>query len=67
MSHHRSAGKNHNLVIPNKAFANAVYSIHLGTTLTNKNWIHEEIQSYIKFRECLLPFSSEYFVFPSPV
>jgi len=36
---------------------------YLGTTLTNKNSIQEEIKSRLKFGECLLLFGTESSVF----
>ena len=35
----------------------------MGTTLTNKNYIQEEIKSRLKPGECLLLFGAESFVF----
>jgi hypothetical protein len=37
---------------------------HLGTTVTNKNYIHNEIKEQMQE---MLPFSSEPFVFPFPL
>jgi 3-isopropylmalate dehydratase small subunit len=39
---------------------------YLGT-LSNPSVIHEEIEEQIQSGECLLPFNSESFVFPSPL
>jgi hypothetical protein len=39
---------------------------HLGTTLTNKNYIQEEIKQ-IEFGECLLLFGAEHFIFQCPI
>jgi len=36
---------------------------YLGTTLTNKNSIQEEIKSRLKLGKCLLLFGTESFVF----
>jgi len=36
----------------------------VGVLLTNQNCMHEEIKEQIKFRECLLPLSTESSVFP---
>jgi hypothetical protein len=36
-------------------------------TITNQNCIHEEIKSRFKYGECLVPFGSQSFVFPSPL
>jgi hypothetical protein len=38
---------------------------YLGTTLTNKNDIHDEIKSRLNSGKCLLLFSQKSFVFPS--
>ncbi len=36
---------------------------YLGTTLTNQNYIQEEIKQQFEVRECLLSFGTESFVF----
>jgi hypothetical protein len=30
----------------------------MGMTVTNQNYVHKEVKEYIRFRECLLAFSS---------
>jgi hypothetical protein len=65
MSHHQSAGQNHNLKITNPSKMSAEFR-YWRMTVTYENCICKEIKSR-SFRECLLPFSSESFVFPFPV
>jgi hypothetical protein len=48
MSRDQKAGHNHNIKIDNKSFERAEEFIYLGTTLTNRNSIHEEIKSRLK-------------------
>jgi len=45
MSHLQNAGQNQNLMIANKFFKNVVKFMYLGMTLTDQNFIHEEIKS----------------------
>jgi hypothetical protein len=66
MSHHTNSGQNWNIRIADELFESVAKFKYLGTTLTNQNDIHDEIKtSLIKFRECLLSFSSRSFVFLS--
>jgi hypothetical protein len=44
MSCHQNAGKNHEIKIANRSFANATQFKHLGTTVTDQNLILEEIK-----------------------
>jgi hypothetical protein len=60
MSCHRTTGQNHYIKAANKSFEYVAKFKYLGTTVTNKNCIHEEIKN--RCRECLLPHSSGYFV-----
>jgi hypothetical protein len=63
-SRHLNVGKNYNLPIANKYLENVAKFKYLGKTVTNKNYIDEEIYEQIKFMEFLLPFCSQS-VFPS--
>jgi hypothetical protein len=48
MSRDQNSGQNHNIKIDNKCFERAEQFKYLGTTLTNRNSIHEEIKSRLK-------------------
>jgi hypothetical protein len=45
MSRHPNSGQNQNIRIANESFENVATFIYLGTTLTNLNEIHDEIES----------------------
>jgi hypothetical protein len=45
MPRHLNSGQNHNIRIANESFAKVAKFKYLGTTLTNKNDIHDEIKS----------------------
>jgi hypothetical protein len=48
MSRDQNAGQNGNIQISNKLFETVEYFKYLGTTLTNRDSIHEEIKSRLK-------------------
>jgi hypothetical protein len=47
-SRNQNAGHNHNIKIDNKSFERVEEPRYLGTTVTNRNTIHEEIKSRLK-------------------
>jgi hypothetical protein len=48
MSRDQNAGQNHNIKIDKKSFARVEQFKYLGTTLTDRNSIQEEIKSRLK-------------------
>jgi hypothetical protein len=48
MSGHQTAGQNYYVKVANKFFENVAKLTYLGTTLTSKNCLHEEIKSVLK-------------------
>jgi hypothetical protein len=48
LSRDQSAGRNHNLKVDNISFERMEQFSYLGTTLTDRNSIHEEIKSRMK-------------------
>jgi UDP-galactopyranose mutase len=48
MSRDQIAGQNHYIKIDNRSFERVEEFRHLGTTLMNRNTIHEEIKSRLK-------------------
>jgi hypothetical protein len=67
MSRHPNSGQNQNMRIANESFENMAKFKYLGTTLTYKNEIHDEIKSrlnsgnacYYSVKNLCLPFSHE--------
>jgi hypothetical protein len=49
MSHNQNKGENHNIKVDNKPFERVEKFKYLGTVLTNRNSIQEEIKSRLKF------------------
>jgi hypothetical protein len=49
LSCHQNSGQNHDIKIANRRFENAAHFTYLGTTVTNKNLILEEIKEEIKY------------------
>jgi hypothetical protein len=45
ISHHQTAGQNHNIKVVNRSLKNAAKFKYLGMMVTNKNHINEEIKS----------------------
>jgi hypothetical protein len=45
ISRNQNAGQNHNIIIDNKSFERVEEFKYFGTTLTNRNSIHEEIRA----------------------
>jgi hypothetical protein len=48
MSRKQNAGQNHNIKLDNKSFERVEQFKYLGTSLTNKNSVQEEIKSRLK-------------------
>jgi hypothetical protein len=45
MSHHQTAGQSNYIMVANKSFVKVAKFKYLGSTLTDQNYIHEEIRS----------------------
>ena len=65
MSRDQNAGRSYSMKIYNNTIERVEEFKYLGTTLTNKNSIQEEIKSreQIEVGECLLLFGAESFLF----
>jgi ribosomal protein S2 len=44
-SHHQNAGQNHDIKIGNRCFENVAQFRYLGTMMTNRNLIQEEVNT----------------------
>jgi hypothetical protein len=44
LSRHQNAGQNHDIKITKRSFENVAYLKYLGTIVTNRNLIQEEIK-----------------------
>jgi len=62
MSQDQNTGRSHSIKSDNSSFEGVEELKYLGTTLTNRTSIQEEIKTE-KVRECLLSFGAEFFVF----
>jgi hypothetical protein len=49
LSRHQNAGQNHNIKIGDRFFENVAEFKYLGTTVTNKNLIEEEIKGRLNW------------------
>jgi len=63
MSRDQNAGRIHSVRSDNCTFERVEEFKYLGTTLTHQNSIPAEIKSRLRFRNCLLLFGVESFVF----
>jgi hypothetical protein len=50
MPRHPNSGQNQNIRIANESFENVAKCTYLGTTLTNQNEIHDEIENRLNSR-----------------
>jgi hypothetical protein len=63
----QKVGQRHSIKIVNRSFEDVARFRYLGTTLTDQNFMHDEITSRLNSGECLQQFGSESFVFPRAV
>jgi len=63
MSRDQNAGQNQNIRTDNKSADRVEKFKYLRTTLTDQNSIQEKNEQLNEFRECLLSYSAESFVF----
>ena len=62
MSGDQNAGRSHSIKTDNSSIERVEEFRYLGTTLTDQNYVQEEIKSRLKLGECLLLFGAECFV-----
>jgi hypothetical protein len=62
-----SRRQNHNLLIANEAFENVARYKHMGTRVKKSKLHSRRNYEQLKFRKCFPTFSSESFVFASPL
>jgi hypothetical protein len=68
MSGYQKEGQKHSIKIANGRLEDVAKFKHLGSTLTDQNCMHEEIESRINSgNACYHSVSSEYSVFPTAV
>jgi hypothetical protein len=67
MSCHQTAGQSNYIRVANKSFEKVVNFKYLGPTLTDQNYIHEEIRSRLNSRNACYHVVQNIFVFPSAV
>ena len=63
VSRDQNAGRIHSMKMDNSSIEWVEEFKYLGTTLTNKNSIQEEIKCRLEVKECLLLFGTESLVF----
>jgi len=65
MSRDQNVGRNHNLMTDNKYFVNVAEFMRVGTIITHQNVVTNKLKKQVKFGECLLALSSEFFFYLS--
>jgi translation initiation factor 2 beta subunit (eIF-2beta)/eIF-5 len=67
LSHHQNAGQNHDIKIANRCFEIVAHLKYLGTTVTNQNFIPEEIKRRLNSGNAWYHSVQNLFVFSSAV